>query len=41
MNKIESCFCDSIRSMIIEDAWNVALSDLHVKYHGSTNALNW
>jgi hypothetical protein len=41
MNKMGSWFCDSIIRMII-DAWlNVALSDLHVKHHILTNALNW
>ena len=40
MNKIESCFCDPVES-IIRDTWNVALSDLHDKHHGLTNALNW
>jgi hypothetical protein len=40
MDKMQLCFCDSIRSMVV-NVWNVVLSGIYVKQHDSTHALNW
>ena len=40
MSKLESYFCDSIKSVNTVDAFNVAWSDVHDKHYGLTNTLN-